>query len=139
MVVPLPYSSLALHDVARQTSFEQIPAFPLNTCRAGYSFILRIAARPTFRRKGSPLPFPCERLTRWLMIPIRSVLHTHSRNCVTRTTWGLFPEGPENFGRISDDIILFVSSKQRRLEARNFAIIFIFIPFTTYEKTSFTE
>ena len=40
---------------------------------------------------------------------------------------------------ISVDIILFVSSKRRRLEARNFAVIFIFIPFTTYEKTSFTE
>ena len=36
------------------------------------------------------------------------------------------------FGRISGDIILFVSSKRRRLEARNFAVIFIFIPFTTY-------
>ena len=35
--------------------------------------------------------------------------------------------------------ILFVSSKRRRLEARNFAVIFIFIPFTTYEKTSFAE
>ena len=34
----------------------------------------------------------------------------------------------------SGDIILFVSSKRRRLEARNFAVIFIFIPFTTYEK-----
>jgi len=43
------------------------------------------------------------------------------------------------FGRVSGDIILFVSSKLRRLEARNFAVIFIFIPFTTYEKTSFTE
>ena len=43
------------------------------------------------------------------------------------------------FGLISGDIILFVFSKQRRLEARNFAVIFIFIPFTTYEKTSFTE
>ena len=38
----------------------------------------------------------------------------------------------------SGDIILFVSSKRRRLEARNFAVIFIFIPFTTYDKTSFT-
>ena len=43
------------------------------------------------------------------------------------------------FGRISGDIILFVSSKLRRLEARNFAVIFIFIPFPKYEKTSFTE
>ena len=50
-----------------------------------------------------------------------------------------FSKVPKLFGRISGDIILFVSSKQRRLEARNFAIIFIFIPFTTYEKTSFTE
>ena len=36
-------------------------------------------------------------------------------------------------------IIVFVSSKGRRLEAQNFAVIFIFIPFTTYEKISFTE
>ena len=43
------------------------------------------------------------------------------------------------FGRISGDIILFVSSKGWCLEARNFAVILIFIPFTTYEKTSFTE
>ena len=34
---------------------------------------------------------------------------------------------------------LFVSSKQRHLEAQNFAAIFIFIPFTTYEKASFIE
>ena len=46
---------------------------------------------------------------------------------------------PKLFGHISGDIILFVSSKRRRLEARNFAVILIFIPFTTYEKTSFTE
>ena len=39
----------------------------------------------------------------------------------------------------SSDIIVFVPSKQRRLEARNFAVIYIFISFTTYEKTSFTE
>ena len=50
-----------------------------------------------------------------------------------------FSKVPKLFGRISGDIILFVSSKLRRLEARNFAVIFIFIPFTTYEKTSFTE
>ena len=43
------------------------------------------------------------------------------------------------FGRILGDIILFVSSKGRCLEAQNFAVIFIFIPFTTYEKTSFAE
>ena len=38
-----------------------------------------------------------------------------------------------------DNIVLFVSSKRRRLEARNFAFILIFIPRTTNEKTSFTE
>ena len=43
------------------------------------------------------------------------------------------------FERISDDTILFVSSRRMRLEARNFAIISIFIHFTTYEKTSFTK
>ena len=41
------------------------------------------------------------------------------------------------FGRISGDITLFLSSKRRHLEARNLAVIFISIPFTTYEKTSF--
>ena len=50
-----------------------------------------------------------------------------------------FSKVPKRFGRISGDIILFVSSKRRRVEARNFAVIFIFISFTTYEKTSFTE
>ena len=50
-----------------------------------------------------------------------------------------FSKVPKHFGRISGDIILFVSSKRRRLEARNFAVIFVFNPFTTYEKTSFTE
>ena len=43
------------------------------------------------------------------------------------------------FAHISGDIILYVSSKRRRLEARNFAANFIFIPFATYGKTSFTE
>ena len=50
-----------------------------------------------------------------------------------------FSKVPRLFGRISGDIILFVSSKRRRLEARNVAVIFIFIPFTTYKKTSFKE
>ena len=36
-------------------------------------------------------------------------------------------------------VILSVSSKRRRLEARNFAVILIYTPFTTYEKTSFKE
>ena len=39
-------------------------------------------------------------------------------------------------GVFRGDIILFVSSKRRRFEARNFAVIFI--PFTTCEKISFT-
>ena len=52
----------------------------------------------------------------------------------------LHDQGPISlFEHVSGDIILFVSSKRRRLEARNFAVILIFIPFTTYEKTSFTE
>ena len=50
-----------------------------------------------------------------------------------------FLKAPKLFWHISGDIILFVSSKRRRLKARNFAVILIFIPFTTYEKTSLTE
>ena len=50
-----------------------------------------------------------------------------------------FSKVPKCFGRISGDIILFVSSKQRRLEAVNIADILIFILFTTCEKTNFTE
>ena len=50
-----------------------------------------------------------------------------------------FSKVPKVFGYTSGDIILFVSSNRRRLEARNFAVIFILIRFTTYEKTSFTE
>ena len=50
-----------------------------------------------------------------------------------------FLKVPKLFGGISSDIILFVSSKQSHLEAQNLAVILIFIPFTTYEKTSFTE
>ena len=51
-----------------------------------------------------------------------------------KTPGTCFSKVPKLFGRISGDIILFVSSKRRRLEARNFAIIFTFTPFTTYEK-----
>ena len=50
-----------------------------------------------------------------------------------------FSKVPKLFGRISGDIVLFVFSKRRRLRARNFAVILIFLPFATYEKTSFTE
>ena len=39
-----------------------------------------------------------------------------------------FSKVPKRFGRISGDIILFVSSKRRHLEARNFAVInFLFL------------
>ena len=48
-----------------------------------------------------------------------------------------FSKVPKLIGSISGNIILFVSSKRRRLEARNFAVIFIFMPFTTYEKNQF--
>ena len=50
-----------------------------------------------------------------------------------------FSKVPELSGHILDEITLFVSAKRRRLEARNFAVILTFIPFTTYEKSSFTE
>jgi len=43
------------------------------------------------------------------------------------------------FGYISCDMILFVSSKRKRPKGRNFGVILIFIPITTYQKTSFTE
>ena len=50
-----------------------------------------------------------------------------------------FSKVPKLFGRISGDIILFVSSKRRPLEARNFAAILICDLFITYEKTSFNR
>ena len=53
--------------------------------------------------------------------------------------WSPFLESPETFRRISGDIIHSVSWRRKRLEADNFAVILIFIPFTTYEKNSFTE
>ena len=46
-----------------------------------------------------------------------------------------FSKVPILFGSISGDMILFLSSKRRRLEAQNFAVALTFIPFTTYEKT----
>ena len=45
-----------------------------------------------------------------------------------RAPGALFSKVPKLFGRISDDIILFVSSKRRRLEARNLAVILNSIP-----------
>ena len=64
---------------------------------------------------------------------------TQLRDYMTIGPGACFSKVPKLFGHISGDIILYVSSKLRRLEARNFAAIFIFNPFTTYEKTSFTE
>ena len=47
--------------------------------------------------------------------------------------WGRFLKVPTLFGRISGEIVFFVSSKSRRLEAQTFELILIFIPFKTYE------
>ena len=63
----------------------------------------------------------------YLPPPQRTIRITHP-GPVSRKSWNL-----------SGDIILFVSSRRSRLAARNFVVILIFIPFTTYEKTSFTE
>ena len=75
-----------------------------------------------------------------LQIPIRQTMGIQS---------GILLEmhNPQRCNRIprpeprdfSGDIVLFLPSKPRRLEARNFAVILICIPFNTYEKTSFTE
>ena len=51
-------------------------------------------------------------------------------------TWGPFLESPDAFRVI---FYLQNESARKRLEARNFAVISIFISFTIYEKTSFTE
>ena len=62
------------------------------------------------------------------------------QHAVTATAPGTrFSKAPRLLGRISGDRILFVSSKRRRLEARNFAVILIFIPCKTYEQTNFTD
>ena len=50
-----------------------------------------------------------------------------------------FAKVPTLFGRISGDIVFLVFSKPMHLEARNFVLNLIFIPFTTYEKTNLTE
>ena len=52
---------------------------------------------------------------------------------------GAQSRGPFPERRIAGAIIVFLFSKRRRLEARNLAVIFTFIPFTTYERSSFTE
>ena len=50
-----------------------------------------------------------------------------------------FLESPEDFSGAFRVTIVFVSSKRRRLEERNLAVILIFIPFTTCRKTSLTD
>ena len=55
------------------------------------------------------------------------------------TSGACFSKVLKLFRHFSGDIIPFVSTKQRPLEARNFEVILIFISFTTYEKISLTE
>ena len=50
------------------------------------------------------------------------------RTTKTKTLGACLSKVPKLFELISGDIILFVSSKRRRLEARNFAIIFFLFP-----------
>ena len=68
-----------------------------------------------------------------------NVQKLHFCRAEQKTPWARFSKVRKLFGRISGDIIPFVSSQRRRLEARDFAVILIFILFTTYEKASFTE
>ena len=74
----------------------------------------------------------------------------YKENYVTRNTPEKFRHfretGPRSLGSVSrksrhllGDIIQLVSSKRKCLEARNFAVTLIFISFTIYETTSFTE
>ena len=74
-----------------------------------------------------------------MLLPVESTLFRGEIFRVIQGPGACFSKDPKLFGRISGDIILLVSLKRRRLEARNFAVILDFIPFTTYEKTSFTE
>ena len=56
------------------------------------------------------------------------------------TTRDTFLESPETLGPISGAIILFVSSKRWRLEARNYyEFIINFYSLDTYEKATFTK
>ena len=47
------------------------------------------------------------------------------------TTGACISKIPKLFGRILCDIVLFVCSQGRRLDARNFAVILFFTPFKT--------
>ena len=75
-----------------------------------------------------------------LMLHQQSPQHLHHCSiCVSFPPGAPYSKVPRLFGRISVDTILFVSSKRRRLESRNFTIILAFVPFTTYKKISFLE
>ena len=69
---------------------------------------------------------------------VRNLSPLHRKQMIIYGTQ-VFSKVPKSFARISGDMILFTSSKRKRDEARNFAVFVIFIPFTTHEKTSFTE
>ena len=59
---------------------------------------------------------------------------------IIRSVQGPVSRKSRNFSgafRVTNSLCIFI--KRRRLEARNFVVIFIFILFTTYEMTSFTE
>ena len=60
------------------------------------------------------------------------------QNLPLRRMQGLIYRKSRNFS-VAIRVFFFISSKQRCLQARNFAVILIFIPFTTYQRTSFTE
>ena len=66
-----------------------------------------------------------------LVGPLAQLVEHWSTAPALQRSGACFSKVPKRLGRISGDIILFVSSKRRRLEARNFAVIFIFISFTT--------
>ena len=69
----------------------------------------------------------------WLLTPFSTNYASSNSNL------GPVSQVPKLFGLISGDIIIFVSAKRRRFEARNFAVVFIFNPFSTNEKSTFTE
>ena len=85
------------------------------------------------------MPFETHRLIPTREKEIEVLLEIPLRQyAVTATAPGArFSKVPKLFRRISGYIILFVYSKRRRLEARNFAFILIFIPFSSYEKIGF--
>ena len=52
--------------------------------------------------------------------------------------WGVFLESPETF-RKTQFSLYHLQNERVPCQSRYFAVILIFIPFTTYEKTSSTE